>query len=175
MTKSSLCQNRNNPYFENHHSITFERVIMELNINKQTYQFDGDPDMPLLWVLRDILGLTGTKYSCGEGICGSCIVLADGIPIRSCIISVSYFEGKNITTIEGLSEDGTHPLQRAWEEVDVTQCGYCQPGQLLTAAALLESNPDPTDEDIDEAMTNNFCRCGTYRRIKEAIHLATGY
>ena len=148
---------------------------MELTINNQKMEFEANPDMPLLWALRDLLGLTGTKYSCGEGLCGSCVVLADGMPVRFCITSVSYFVGKKITTIEGLSEDATHSLQRAWEEVDVTQCGYCQPGQLLTASALLESNPNPSDEEIDEAMKNNLCRCGTYRRIKEAIHLAAEY
>ncbi len=148
---------------------------MELTINNQKMEFEADPDMPLLWVLRDLLELTGTKYSCSAGICGSCVVLADGEPVRSCITEVSYFVGKKITTIEGLSEDGTHPLQRAWEDVDVTQCGYCQPGQLLTASALLDKNQNPSDEDIDEAMKNNLCRCGTYRRIKEAIHIAAGY
>jgi isoquinoline 1-oxidoreductase alpha subunit len=146
--------------------------IMELTINKQKYEVNATPDMPLLWVLRDMLNLTGTKYSCGIGLCGSCVVLADGQPVRSCMTEVSFFLGKDITTIEGLSIDGNHPLQLAWEEVDVTQCGYCQPGQILTAVALLNSNPAPTDTDIDEAMKNNLCRCGTYRRIKEAIHLA---
>jgi len=148
---------------------------MELIINNQKFQVDVEPDMPLLWVLRDILGFTGTKYSCGVGLCGSCVVLADGEPVRSCVTEVTFFEGKSITTIEGLSSDRTHALQRAWDEVDVTQCGYCQPGQILTASALLKTNPNPSDEDIDEAMKNNLCRCGTYRRIKEAIHIAAGY
>jgi aerobic-type carbon monoxide dehydrogenase small subunit (CoxS/CutS family) len=128
--------------------------------------------MPLLWVLRDLLSLTGTKYGCGIGVCGSCTVLIDGDAHKSCIIAVSEVTGKKITTIEGLSPDGTHPLQIAWLEAHVSQCGYCQPGQIMSAAALLAKTPKPSDTEIDEAMRGNICRCGTYQRIREAIHIA---
>ena len=144
----------------------------ELQINGQTYSLETDAQMPLLWVLRDLLSLTGTKYSCGAGLCGSCTVLVDGEPTRSCITPLSAVAGKAVTTIEGLSENGDHPLQKAWQEENVTQCGYCQPGQLMNAAALLEKNPNPSDEDIDAAMTNVLCRCGSYQRIRAAIHRA---
>ena len=145
---------------------------IELQINGQPYNLDADEQMPLLWALRDLLGLTGTKYSCGAGLCGSCTVLIDGEPTRSCITPLSAVAGKAVTTIEGLSENGDHPLQKAWQEEHVTQCGYCQPGQLMNAAALLEKNPHPSDEDIDSAMSNVLCRCGSYQRIRKAIHRA---
>jgi aerobic-type carbon monoxide dehydrogenase small subunit (CoxS/CutS family) len=144
----------------------------DLNINGQAYQVQAETGMPLLWVLRDLLGLTGTKFSCGIGMCGSCTVLIDGQPASSCVTRVEDSAGKAITTIEGLSPDGSHPLQKAWLEEKVTQCGYCQPGQIMNAAALLEKNPDPSDADIDEAMGGVLCRCGTYQRIRKAIHRA---
>ena len=145
---------------------------IELQINGQPYNLEADAQMPLLWALRDLLGLTGTKYSCGEGLCGSCTVLVEGEPTRSCVTPLSAVAGKAVTTIEGLSESGDHPLQKAWQAERVTQCGYCQPGQLMNAAALLERNPDPSDEDIDAAMSNVLCRCGTYQRVRAAIHRA---
>jgi len=144
--------------------------IYSLNVNGQTYQIDVEENTPLLWVLRDSLGLTGTKYSCGIGQCGSCTVLIEGEPQRSCITLVSSVGEKAIITIEGLSPDGSHPVQKAWLEEHVTQCGYCQPGQILNAAALLDKTPNPSDEDIDAAMRGVFCRCGTYQRIRKAIH-----
>ena len=144
----------------------------ELKINGQTYPVEAEAEMPLLWVLRDLLGLTGTKYSCGMGLCGSCTVLIDGEPTRSCVTPVANVIGKTILTIEGLSPDGSHPLQKAWMDEHVSQCGYCQPGQIMNAAALLEKNPTPTDEDIDRAMHDVLCRCGTYQRIRKAIHRA---
>lgn len=144
----------------------------DLQINGQPYTVEAEREMPLLWVLRDLLGLTGTKFSCGEGICGSCTVLIDDEPVRSCITGVASVVGKSIITIEGLSPDGSHPLQKAWIEERVTQCGYCQPGQIMNAAALLKKNPDPSDEDINAAMGDVLCRCGTYQRIRSAIHRA---
>ena len=144
----------------------------ELLINDTAYSLEADPKMPLLWALRDLLGLTGTKFSCGEGLCGTCTVLIDGEPTRSCITPLSAVSDKKITTIEGLSEHGDHPLQKAWSEERVTQCGYCQSGQIMNAVALLEKSPDPSDEDIDIAMANVLCRCGTYQRIRKAIHRA---
>ncbi len=146
--------------------------VYDLNINGQLISLEAEAEMPLLWALRDLLGLTGTKYSCGVGICGTCTVLLDGQPARSCITSVSSAAGKPILTIEGLAPDASHPLQKAWLDEQVTQCGYCQPGQILTAAALLEKNPTPTDADIDSAMSGVLCRCGTYQRIRKAIHRA---
>ncbi|MBN1454444.1 MAG: (2Fe-2S)-binding protein [Anaerolineales bacterium] len=145
---------------------------IELQINGQPYNLEADAQMPLLWALRDLLGLTGTKYSCGAGLCGSCTVLVEGEPTRSCVTPLSAVAGKSVTTIEGLSENGDHPLQKAWQAERVTQCGYCQPGQLMNAAALLEKNPHPSDEDIDAAMANVLCRCGTYQRVRAAIHRA---
>jgi len=145
---------------------------IELQINDQPYNLEADEQMPLLWALRDLIGLTGTKYSCGAGLCGTCTVLVDGEPTRSCVTPLSAVTGKVISTIEGLSEDGSHPVQEAWQAERVTQCGYCQPGQIMNAVALLERNPDPSDEDIDAAMTNVLCRCGTYQRIRAAIHRA---
>ena len=146
-----------------------------LNINGQAYTVDAPSDMPLLWALRDILNLTGTKYSCGIGTCGSCTVLVNGVPMRSCVMPAVSMAGMEITTIEGLDPGGEHPLQIAWNEEDVPQCGYCQAGQIMTASALLRQNPDPTDEDIDGAMAGVLCRCGTYPRIRKAIKLAAKY
>jgi isoquinoline 1-oxidoreductase alpha subunit len=140
-----------------------------LTINDKTYQIDTDPDMPLLWVIRDLVGLTGTKYGCGKGICGSCTVLVDGEPIRSCLTPVSIADGKSILTIEGV-ENENKVLQEVWEDLNVPQCGYCQSGQIISAVALLDKNANPTDDDIDEAMSGNICRCGTYQRIRSAIH-----
>ena len=145
-----------------------------LFVNGEMHQVDVSPEMPLLWVLRDSLGLTGTKFGCGQGLCGSCTVHLDGEAVRSCITSVSTAADKIITTIEGLSVDGDHPVQQAWLAEKVPQCGYCQPGQIMTAAALLSRNPLPTDAEIDAAMSGNLCRCGTYQRIRSAIHHATG-
>ena len=141
-------------------------------VNGKSTTVDVPADMPLLWVLRDVLDLKGTKYGCGIGQCGACTVHLKGTPTRSCRTPVSRAQGAEITTIEGLSADGTHPLQRAWESVDVPQCGYCQAGQIMSAAALLARNPNPSDADIDTAMNGNLCRCGTYLRIREAIHKA---
>ena len=143
-----------------------------LQINGQSYNLEADQQMPLLWALRDLLGLTGTKYSCGAGLCGTCTVLVDGEPTRSCVTPLSAVTGKAIITIEGQSEDGNHPVQKAWLEEHVTQCGYCQPGQIMNAAALLEKNPHPSDDDIDAAMADVLCRCGTYQRIRKAIQRA---
>lgn len=141
-------------------------------VNGKTRSVDADPDMPLLWVLRDLLNLTGTKYGCGVGVCGACTVHENGTAVRSCQISLSSAAGKSFTTIEGLSADGTHPCQRAWIEEDVAQCGYCQPGMIMTAAALLRHSPNPTPTQIDGAMSNSVCRCGTYNRMKRAIQRA---
>lgn len=144
----------------------------DLLVNGQSYTVEAESQMPLLWALRDLLGLTGTKFSCGMGLCGSCTVLIDGEPTRSCVTPLSSLAGKAITTIEGLSPDGSHPLQKAWQTEKVSQCGYCQPGQIMNAVALLEKNPNPSDADIDAAMSGNLCRCGTYQRIRRAIHSA---
>lgn len=146
--------------------------MITLNINKKTYNVDVDPNTPLLWVLRDTLGLVGTKYGCGVAQCGACVVHLNGEAVRSCVAKVSRADGQKVVTIEGLSENNDHPLQKAWQEVDVPQCGYCQSGQLMSAAVLLRENPNPTDQDIDDAMDGNICRCGTYLRIRKAIHLA---
>lgn len=146
---------------------------MEITVNNKNYNVNVDASMPLLWVLRDILGLTGTKYGCGIGFCGTCTVLINGVAERSCIIPVGEIVNKKITTIEGLSENGDHPLQRAWVELSVSQCGYCQPGQLMAAAELIANNPKPTVEDINIQMSSHICRCGTYPKIREAILLAT--
>jgi isoquinoline 1-oxidoreductase alpha subunit len=145
---------------------------MKLIINQTEYQINAAPETPLLWVLRDELDLTGTKYGCGIGICGSCVVLVDGQPRRSCVTPISALEGRQITTIEGVSQDNSHPVQRAWESLQVPQCGYCQSGQILTAISLLEEDPDPSDEAIDQAMSGVICRCGTYPRIRKAIKQA---
>jgi aerobic-type carbon monoxide dehydrogenase small subunit (CoxS/CutS family) len=144
-----------------------------LDVNGKKLSVDVEPEMPLLWVLRDELGLTGTKYGCGIAACGACTVYLDGQPVRSCVMPISAIEGKKITTIEGLSKDGTHPVQKAWVQLQVPQCGYCQSGQIMQAAALLASVPRPSDADIDSHMAGNLCRCGTYQRIRAAIHLAS--
>jgi len=146
--------------------------MISLNINQKNYDVDVNPDMPLLWVLRDVIGLVGTKYGCGVAQCGACVVHLNGEAVRSCVTKVKRAEGQKVVTIEGLAENSDHPLQKAWLEVDVPQCGYCQCGQLMSAAVLLRENPNPTDQDIDDAMAGNLCRCGTYLRIKKAIHLA---
>jgi isoquinoline 1-oxidoreductase alpha subunit len=146
--------------------------MIALNINQKTYNVDVDPNTPLLWVLRDVVGLVGTKYGCGIAQCGACVVHLDGEAARSCVTKVSRAEGQKIVTIEGLSENIDHPLQKAWIDLDVSQCGYCQAGQIMSAAVLLRENKNPTDEDIDVAMAGNICRCGTYLRIRKAIHLA---
>jgi isoquinoline 1-oxidoreductase alpha subunit len=143
-------------------------------VNGKPQTLDVDPDMPLLWALRDVVGLTGTKFGCGVAQCGACTVHLDGNPIRSCVTSVSEVAGKSITTIEGISPDRTHVIQQAWIAEQVPQCGYCQSGQIMAAAALLEKKPKPTDADIDRAMSGNICRCGTYQRIRRAIHRASG-
>ena len=148
------------------------KMTITFSVNNQPQTVAVDPDMPLLWVLRDELGLTGTKFSCGIGVCGACTVHVDGKATRSCVTPVAEAEGKQVLTIEGLSAGGSHPLQKAWLAENVSQCGYCQPGQLMSAAALLAQIPTPSDEDIDRAMSGNLCRCGTYQRIKKAIHRA---
>jgi isoquinoline 1-oxidoreductase alpha subunit len=145
-----------------------------LSVNGKTTTVDVPGDMPLLWVLRDVLDLKGTKFGCGMAHCGACTVHLNGAATRSCTTPISAVEGGSVTTIEALSPDGSHPLQRAWEELDVPQCGYCQAGQLMSAAALLAATPRPTDADIDAAMNGNLCRCGTYLRIRQAIHRAAG-
>ncbi len=145
---------------------------MKLDINGATSEVEAPADMPLLWVLRDLLHLTGTKYGCGIAQCGACTVHVDGRPLRSCVTPVGAVGGRKITTIEGLSADGSHPVQRAWAELDVVQCGYCQSGQIMSAAALLAAEPNPSDAAIDAALTGNLCRCGTYQRIRAAVHRA---
>ena len=148
--------------------------MITLTVNGKTRQVDAEPDTPLLWVVRDELELTGTKFGCGVAQCGACTVHVDGAATRSCSFPVSAAVGKKITTIEGLSKDASHPVQQAWLEIDVPQCGYCQSGQIMSAAALLASNPHPDDDDIDAAMAGNICRCGTYVRIRKAIKRAAG-
>lgn len=143
-----------------------------LKINGQTHEADVPDDMPLLWVLRDVIGMTGTKFGCGMALCGACTVHLDGTAVRACVTPVSFAAGRKITTIEGLSPDGTHPVQVAWRDLNVAQCGYCQTGQIMQAASLLGQTPNPTDEDIDNAMSGNLCRCGTYTRIRAAIRQA---
>ncbi|HEY8052440.1 MAG TPA: (2Fe-2S)-binding protein [Steroidobacteraceae bacterium] len=149
-----------------------DRRMIELNINGKDARVEVDADTPLLWVLRDTLSLTGTKFGCGMALCGACTVHLDGAPIRSCVTPVSAVSGRKITTIEGLSTDRSHPVQKAWIELDVPQCGYCQSGQIMSAVALLAQTAQPTDEQIDAAMAGNICRCGTYQRIRAAIHRA---
>jgi isoquinoline 1-oxidoreductase alpha subunit len=146
--------------------------MVSLTINGKTQDFDVPDDMPLLWVIRDVAHLTGTKFGCGLAQCGACTVHLDGAPLRACVTPVGAAAGKAITTIEGLSPDGTHPVQRAWAELDVVQCGYCQSGQIMSAVALLKAKPEPTDADIDAALSGNICRCGTYPRIRAAVHRA---
>jgi len=147
-------------------------AAFNFTVNGQRQSVDVSPQMPLLWVLRDTLGLTGTKFGCGMGLCGACTVHIDGQGVRSCSTQMSNVAGKTVTTIEGLSPTGTHTVQQAWLEVDVPQCGYCQPGQIMSAAALLGKTPNPTDAEIDSAMRGNICRCGTYQSIRAAIHRA---
>lgn len=147
---------------------------LKLTVNNEPKTVDVPPDTPLLWVLRDVLNLKGAKYGCGIGVCGACTVLIEGKATRSCMTQVGSVAGQHVTTIEGLSPDELHPVQAAWEAVDVAQCGYCQAGQIMAAAALLERTPHPTDAEIDAAMSGNLCRCGTYPRIREAIHHAAG-
>jgi isoquinoline 1-oxidoreductase alpha subunit len=143
-----------------------------IRVNGVERRFDGDPETPLLWYLRDEAGLTGTKFGCGQALCGACVVHVDGTAVFSCATPMSEVEGRVVTTIEGLAPDGNHPVQIAWRELNVSQCGYCQAGQIMQAAALLQGTPDPTDADIDAAMSGNICRCGTYPRIRAAIKLA---
>ncbi|SEM61879.1 isoquinoline 1-oxidoreductase, alpha subunit [Mucilaginibacter gossypiicola] len=144
--------------------------MINITVNGQRHDIDADPNMPLLWVIRDILGLTGTKFGCGAAQCGACTVHLNGEAVRSCVTKLSRAAGQKIVTIEGLSLHNNHPLQLAWNEMNVPQCGYCQSGQLMSAAVLLRENPNPTDQDIDDAMSGNICRCGTYQRIRAAIH-----
>jgi isoquinoline 1-oxidoreductase alpha subunit len=149
-------------------------AVIKLKVNGAVRELDVDPEMPLLWALRDVLGLTGTKYGCGQAQCGACSVHLDGEVVRSCVTPVRRAAGREVTTIEGLSVDGNHPLQRAWCELAVPQCGFCQAGQIMTAAALLASNPKPSNADIERSMAGNLCRCGTYTRIRAAVKRAAG-
>src|SRR6266567_403552 len=143
--------------------------MITITVNGKPHELDADPEMPLLWALRDLVGLTGTKYGCGEALCGACTVHLDGHAVRACVTPLSRVHGRQVTTIEGLSAAGDHPLQKAWVELGVPQCGYCQAGQIMTAAALLAANPQPSDADIDRSMAGNLCRCGTYVRISAAV------
>jgi isoquinoline 1-oxidoreductase alpha subunit len=147
-------------------------ATLTLKVNSKNFTIDADPKMPLLWAIRDLIGMTGTKYGCGIAQCGACTVHLDGVPVRSCSVPVSQAVSKNITTIEGLSDDNTHPIQQAWIIEQVPQCGYCQSGQIMAAAALVKKNPSPSDKDIDAAMQGHICRCGTYPRIRKAIKKA---
>ena len=149
-------------------------MSIRLRVNGQDHDLDVDPSMPILWALRDVIGLTGTKYGCGQALCGACTVHLDGEVIRACVTPVRRAEGKSITTIEGLSADGSHPLQKAWVEMAVPQCGFCQAGQIMTAAALLAKKPRPTDAEIDQSLAGNLCRCGTYTRIRAAVKKVAG-
>ena len=149
-------------------------MVITFILNGKSQTVDVSPDMPLLWVLRDTLNMTGTKFGCGMALCGACTVHINGEATRSCITQISTVSGKKVITIEGLSADGSHPVQKAWIEEDVPQCGYCQSGQIMSAVALLAKKPKPTDADIDDAMSGNICRCGTYQRIRKAIHRAAG-
>ena len=149
-------------------------ATIRFTINGKNQSLDVDPQMPLLWAIRDVVGLKGTKYGCGVAQCGACTVHLNGEAVRSCVTKVSRAEGQQVVTIEGLSEKNDHPLQLAWQEIDVPQCGYCQSGQIMSAAVLLREKPNPTDADIDNAMAGNLCRCGTYLRIRKAIHIAAG-
>jgi len=149
-------------------------LATKLTVNAQPVEIDASPDTPLLWALRDHLDLKGAKFGCGIGTCGACTVIVDGHPTRSCMTPLSAVAGGKVLTVEGLSPDGSHPVQKAWQDGDVPQCGYCQPGQIMSAVALLERDPHPTDQQIDTALNGNLCRCGTYARIREAIHRAAG-
>jgi isoquinoline 1-oxidoreductase alpha subunit len=146
--------------------------MISVTVNGQSQQLDVPPDLPLLWAVRETLGLTGTKYGCGVALCGACTVHLDGAPVRACVTPMSSAAGRRVTTIEGLTDKADHPVQRAWAELDVPQCGYCQSGQIMSAAALLAKTASPTDSDINDAMAGNICRCGTYQRIRAAIHRA---
>lgn len=146
--------------------------MIALTLNGQRREIDADPEMPLLWALRDVLKLTGTKYGCGVALCGACTVHLEGAPVRACVTPIAAVAGKRVTTVEGLSPDGSHPVQRAWVEENVAQCGYCQAGQIMSAAALLARRPDPSDDDVDAALAGNLCRCGTYVRIRKAVRRA---
>jgi isoquinoline 1-oxidoreductase alpha subunit len=148
--------------------------MIALRVNGADRTVEAEPEMPLLWVVRDLLGLTGTKYGCGEALCGACVVHLDGEAVRSCVTPIRRAAGRNVTTIEGLSADGSHPLQKAWVELGVPQCGYCQAGQIMSAAALLAKRPRPTNEEIDQSLAGNICRCGTYTRIRAAVRVAAG-
>lgn len=148
--------------------------MIALRVNGTDRTVDADPEMPLLWALRDLLGLTGTKYGCGEALCGACVVHLDGEAVRACVTPIRRAAGKSVTTIEGLSSDGSHPLQKAWVELGVPQCGYCQSGQIMSAASLLAKKPRPTNAEIDESLAGNICRCGTYTRIRAAVRVAAG-
>jgi isoquinoline 1-oxidoreductase alpha subunit len=149
-------------------------MTIRLRINGVEKELDVDPEMPLLWALRDVLGLPGTKYGCGQALCGACSIHIDGQVVRSCVTPVRRAEGRSVTTIEGLSKDGSHPLQKAWVDMGVPQCGFCQAGQIMTAAALLAKKPQPTDAEIDQSLAGNLCRCGTYTRIRAAVKKAAG-
>ena len=149
-------------------------MSIRLRVNGREHDLDVDPEMPILWALRDVIGLTGTKYGCGEALCGACSVHLDGEVVRSCVTPVRRAQGKSITTIEGLSPDGSHPLQKAWVELAVPQCGFCQAGQIMSAAALLAKKPRPTDAEIDQSLAGNLCRCGTYTRIRAAVKKVAG-
>ncbi|MCP3165492.1 (2Fe-2S)-binding protein [Myxococcus sp. CA051A] len=149
-------------------------MSIRVRVNGVEQELDVDPEMPLLWALRDVLGLTGTKYGCGQALCGACSVHLDGQVVRACVTPIRRADGREVTTIEGLSPDGGHPLQRAWVELGVPQCGFCQSGQLMCAAALLAKKPQPTDADIDQSLAGNLCRCGTYTRIRAAVKKAAG-
>jgi isoquinoline 1-oxidoreductase alpha subunit len=146
--------------------------MYEVIINGERHRVDVDGEMPLLWVLRDVVGLTGTKFGCGKALCGACTVHLEGAPVRACVTPIAAVAGKRVTTVEGLSPDGSHPVQRAWVEENVAQCGYCQAGQIMSAAALLARRPDPSDDDVDAALAGNLCRCGTYVRIRKAVRRA---
>ena len=149
-------------------------MSMVLRVNGTEYRTDADPEMPILWFLRDVFGLTGTKYGCGQALCGACVVHLDGEAVRSCVTPIRRAFGRDVKTIEGLSPDGSHPLQRAWVELSVPQCGFCQAGQIMSAAALLAKKPKPTDTEIDQSLSGNLCRCGTYLRIRSAVKKAAG-
>ncbi|MDF2692616.1 MAG: iorA1 [Labilithrix sp.] len=149
-------------------------MTIRLRVNGADHELDVDPEMPLLWAIRDAIGLTGTKYGCGQALCGACVVHLDGEAVRSCVTPVRRAAGKTVTTIEGLSPDGSHPLQKAWVDLGVPQCGFCQAGQIMSAAALLAKKPKPTDAEIDQSLAGNLCRCGTYLRIRAAVKKAAG-